>query len=135
MLSYVRGTVMFMEPHFEEARVHNCLSIPAAAELCGVGEPAIRRAFREGRIKPACFWHVGGSNVGTYLNFESALLAYGVDRDKVHHIVREWVAQAAIVRTPDGEEWVILDQCPPVMFPEGSASADWVIDHKKDEAE
>ena len=108
--------------------MHYCLSIPAAAALCDVGQHAIRRAFREGRIKPACFWHIGGNNVGTYLNLESVLLAYNVDRDKVDHIVREWVAQAPVVRTPDGEEWLILDQCPSMMFQEGSASADWVID-------
>ena len=108
--------------------MHYCLSIPAAAELCGVGEPAIRRAFREGRIKPACFWQVGRTNVGTYLNLWSALRAYGVDRDGVEGRIREWVAHAPVVRTPDGEEWLILDQCSAVMFPEGSESADWVID-------
>ena len=108
--------------------MHYCLSIPAAAELCGVGEPAIRRAFREGRIKPACFWHVGRTNVGTYLNLESAVLAYSVDRDRMEERLRKWTAHAPIVRTPDGEEWVILDQGPAVMFPEGSSSADWVID-------
>ena len=112
----------------EEAHLHYCISIPAAAELCGVGEPAIRRALREDRIKPACFWHVGRTNVGTYLNLPSTLRAYGVDRGGVDDRIQDWVAHAPIVRTPDGEEWLILDQCPSMMFLEGSASADWVID-------
>ena len=108
--------------------MHYCLSIPAAAELCGVGEPAIRRAFREGRIKPACFWHIGRNNVGTYLNLWSTVRAYGVDQDKWEERLRSWTAHAPVIRTPDGEEWLILDQTASVMFPEGSASADWVID-------
>ena len=112
--------------------MHYCLSIPAAAELCGVGEPAIRRALREGRIKPAFFWHNGRSDVATYLNLPSTLRAYGVDEGGVEDRIRKWVAHAPIIRTPDGRECLILDQGPPMMFLEGSATADWVIDRALD---
>lgn len=108
--------------------VHHCISISAAAEVCDVGEPAIRRALREGRLKPACAWHIGRTNAGIYLNLESVIVSYRVDRDRVIGRIREWVEHAPVVRTPDGEEWLILDQCAPVMFPEGSPSAAWVID-------
>ena len=108
--------------------MHHCISISAAAELCGVGEPAIRRAFREGRIKPAFFWHNGRNNVGTYLNLYSAVSAYGVDEAEVKSLLAKWTKQATIARTPDGREWLILDVIPSMMFMEGSSSADWVID-------
>ena len=106
--------------------MHHALSIPAAAELCGVGEPAIRRAIRDGRIKPAFFWHVGGHNALTYVNLYSAIECYGIDQDGADELIKRWMAHASIVRVPDGREWLILDQTAPMMFLEGSSSADWV---------
>ncbi len=108
--------------------MHYCISIAAAAELCSVGEPAIRRAFREGRIKPAGFWHIGRSHVGTYLNLASVVAAYTPDAARIDELIEKWVAHAAIVHTEDGEQWAIVDQSPPLMFREGSARAEWVID-------
>ena len=99
--------------------MHHSISIPAAAELCGVGEPAIRRAFREGRIEMAFQWHVGGDNPITYLNLYSAVRCYGVNRATVDANLKRWVRHAPIVRTPDGREWLIIDRVEPMLFLEG----------------
>ena len=108
--------------------MHHSISIPAAAELCDVGEPAVRRALREGRIKPAFFWHVGGYNSVTYLNLASVIECYGVDKEKGTKLIKKWTDHAPIVCTPDNRKWLILDQTAPMMYLEGSSSADWVID-------
>ena len=108
--------------------MHYSISIPAAAELCDVGEPAVRRALRERRIKPAFFWHVGGHNTITYLNLYSVIKCYGIDEGKATKLIKKWADHAPIVRTPDDRRWIILDQTAPMMFLEGSSSADWIID-------
>ena len=51
--------------------------IPAAAALCGVGEPAIRRANREGRIEWACWIWIGGQ-ITTFLELNSVKKCYGI---------------------------------------------------------
>ena len=53
------------------------ITIPAAAALCGVGEPAIRRANREGRIKWACQIWIGGRTM-TFLDLNSVRKCYQV---------------------------------------------------------
>ncbi len=98
--------------------MHQAISIPAAGELCGVGEPAIRRAFREGRITPAFFWHVGRQQTAVYLNLQSVVKCYGVVEATVESNIKRWVASAPVIRTPDGEEWLILDLLEPMMFRE-----------------
>jgi len=91
------------------------ISIPAAAELCGVGEPAIRRAFREGRIAPAFFLHVGGRNTVTYLNMQSAVACYGI-ADQKDAIIERMSAHAANFTNIEGREFLILDTTAPLMF-------------------
>ena len=90
--------------------MHHAISIPAAAELCGVGEPAIRRAFREGRISLAFQWVVGGGETINYLNLESVLECYGVAGSKTYPLIEKWALRAPIVRTRDGREWAIFDR-------------------------
>ena len=105
--------------------MHLAISIPAAAELCGVGEPAIRRAFREGRIEPAFCWHVGRTQVAIYLNLSSVVRCYGVVDATVESNIERWSAKAPVIRTPDGETWIILDLLEPMMFREPKA---WAAD-------
>ncbi len=104
--------------------MHHVISIPAAAELCGVGEPAIRRAFREGRIDLGFAWHVGRGQAGIYLNLSSVIACYGVVKATVEANVERFAKNATIVTTPDGERWIILDLLPSVMFPEGPEGGD-----------
>ena len=98
--------------------MHHSISIPAAAELCGVGEPAIRRALREYRIKLAFQWCVGGGDTITYLNLESVLLCYGVEdrNDECRNRIREWAEYAPVVRTADGRKWLVLDRKPTMIL-------------------
>ena len=104
--------------------MHQSISIPAAAELCAVGEPAIRRAFREGRISLAFQWVVGGGETINYLNLESVIRCYGADRDVALSLIKNWDSYAPIVRTPDGREWVILDRAEPMILLEPPEHAD-----------
>ena len=101
--------------------MHHVISIPAAAVLCGVGEAAIRRAFREGRIDLAFAWHVGRASVATYLNLKSVVRCYGVDAMTVDASIDKFTANAPVVQTPDGERWAILDLNEPMMFREPGA--------------
>ena len=84
--------------------MHIAISIPAAAELCGVGEPAIRRAFREGRIDPAFFWHVGRQQTAVYLNLGSVVGCYGVDEAAVQANINRYAANAPVIQTPGRRE-------------------------------
>lgn len=108
--------------------MHHSISIPAAAELCDVGEPAVRRAFREGRITLAFQWVVGGGGTTSYLNLDSVVRCYGVDHEKASNLLKKWVKFAPVARTPDGREWLILDRAPPMILMEpaehGSSSDD-----------
>ena len=103
--------------------MHHAISIPAAAELCGVGEPAIRRAFREGRISLACQWVVGGGETITYLNLLSVLECYGVARSKTNPLIEKWALRAPIVRTSDGRDWVIFDRAAVMILLEPASDA------------
>ena len=98
--------------------VHHAISIPAAAELCRVGEPAIRRAFREGRISPCFRWVVGGGETITYLNLDSVLACYEMTRAEVFETIKEWALRAPVVRTRDEREWVIFDRAPVMILRE-----------------
>lgn len=100
-------------------QTHLAISIPAAGELCGVGEPAIRRAFREGRISPAFFWHVGRVQHAIYLNLASVVACYGVVDATVQSNIDRMSSHAPVIHTQDGEQWVILDLLDPLMFREG----------------
>ena len=95
------------------------ISIPAAAELTGLGEPAIRRAFREGRVDVAFQWHVGREATATYLDLPSVLTCYGVVEATVESNIKRWAAHAPVIHTPDGERWIILDLIEPMMFRKG----------------
>ena len=98
--------------------MHHSITIPAAAEISGVGEPAIRRAFREGRISLAFQWVVGGGDTTNYLSLGSVVRCYGVNDERVSELITKWVAYAPVVRTPDGREWLILDLAPPMILME-----------------
>ena len=100
--------------------MHYVISVPAAAVLCGVGEAAIRRAHREGRVDLAFAWHVGRESVATYLNLQSVVRCYGVDDVTVDASIKKFAANAPVVQTPDGERWAILDLNEPMMFREAS---------------
>ena len=108
--------------------MHQSISIPAAAVLCDVGEPAIRRAFREDRISLAFVWVVGGGESTNYLNLASVVRCYGVDENRTSELIEKWCAHAPIVRTSDGREWLILDCAPSMILLEpaehGSTSDD-----------
>ena len=101
-------------------RTHLAISIPAAGELCGVGEPAVRRAFRDGRISPAFFWHVGRTQAAVYLNLASVVACYGVNDATVQGCIDRMSSHAPVITTRDGEKWVILDLVDPLMFREGN---------------
>lgn len=100
-------------------RPHLAITIRAAGELTGLGEPAIRQAFRQGRISAAFFWHVGGTNTATYLNLASVVEHYGAVKATSDSNIARWSKHAPTVETQDGETWVILDTCDPLMFREG----------------
>ena len=102
-----------------QPRPHLAITIRAAGELTGLGEPAIRQAFRQGRISPAFFWHIGGTNTATYLNLASVVTAYGVVDATVQSNIERMSGHAPTITTQDGETWVILDTCDPLMFREG----------------
>ena len=102
-------------------RTHLAISIPAAGELCGVGEAAIRRAYREGRISLAFAWHVGREMRALYLNLDSVVGCYGVDDARLNANIQRFAANAPTIQTQDGERWIILDLNPPLMFREPGA--------------
>lgn len=99
--------------------MHLAISIPAAGELCGVGEPAIRRAYREGRISMAFAWHVGRTQAAVYLNLVSVVACYGVVDSTVQGCIDRMSSHAPTITTQDGEQWAILDLLDPLMFREG----------------
>ena len=82
------------------------LSIRAAAELCGVGEPAIRRAIREGRIVWAChFWE------GTMLmDYDSVMACYPERFDKARKL------SSVIIQVPDGPAFELIDVSAPFLW-------------------
>ena len=95
--------------------MHHTISIRAAARLTGVGEPAIRRAIRDDRIKLAFSYSVGERST-FWCNLADVVGHYGVDEDNVERLINKWVAHAPIVRTPDGREWLLLDEGPVMFF-------------------
>ena len=76
------------------------ITIPAAAALCGVGEPAIRRAYREGRIKWACIIWIGRQQT-TFLELNSVKKCYGIETDKRQEM------HTLTVRHPNGPEFLL----------------------------
>ena len=94
--------------------MHHAISIRAAAEIAGVGQPAIRRAIRDDRITLSFLFSVGDRET-FFCNLSSVVRCYGVDEENVEGLLEKWVAHAPIARTPDGREWLLLDEGP-VMF-------------------
>ena len=104
--------------------MHQSISIPAAAELCAVGEPAIRRALRDGRISLAFQWVVGGGGTINYLNLASVIRCYGADRDVALSLIEKWSCYAPVIRSLDGRDWTILDRAEPMILLEPPEHAD-----------
>ena len=76
------------------------ITIPDAAALCGVGEPAIRRAYREGRIKWVCLIWIGEQTT-IFLELNSVKKCYGIETDKRQEM------HTLTVRHPNGPEFLL----------------------------
>ena len=85
------------------------ITIPAAAALCGVGEPAIRRAYREGRIKWACIIWIGGQTT-TFLELNSVKKCYGIETDKRQEM------HTLTVRHPNGPEFLLYHSAAMLLY-------------------
>ena len=91
--------------------MHHAISIRAAATLADVGQPAIRRAIRDGRIHLSFVYSVGERDT-FWCNLESVVRCYDPPAHAVEQFISEWAPQAPITRTPDGREWLLLDTSP-----------------------
>ena len=72
------------------------------------GEPAIRRAIREDRIRLAFQLVIGGRDAITFLNLAQVVAAYGM-MEAIAKRIKEWTKHAPmpIFRSPDGREWLV----------------------------
>ena len=86
------------------------ITIPDAAALCGVGEPAIRRAYHEGRIKWVCLIWIGKQTT-IFLELNSVKKCYGIETDK-----RLQEMHTLTIRHPNGPEFLLYLSQPILLY-------------------
>ena len=94
--------------------IHKIITNAAAAELAGVGLPAIWRAQREGRVKiAAVLWlsgKQGDSDTARFLDFDSVLMAYELLplSPASRELIDTWTWHAPTITSATGEQFLLL---------------------------
>ena len=87
------------------------ITVRSAAELAGVGEPAIRRAIREDRLETGLLYFVG-ERVTTWIDLDSLVAAYRLAAADVERY-ETWLAANETeppILVAGGTTWRLFDR-------------------------
>lgn len=93
--------------------MRSLISVRGAAELAGVGEPAIRRAIREDRLAVPLIYFVGERHT-SWISLDSLAERYGLtaaDIERYQQWIRSNEVEPSVVMA-GGHKWTLLDRGP-----------------------